>query len=759
MRQRVIACLLVFAVIAVLLPQTAYGASLLKYGSRGTEVKNLQQQLIKLGYLKGKADGIFGSQTRAAVIKFQKDYKLKQDGIVGPETRSKLSAAMSALQKGSGHQSNSQQSDKSNSNNAPITATLKKGSRGNQVKTLQKRLNELGFNCGAVDGIFGSKTHNAVVKFQKAKGLTANGVVDSKTVAKLFETSGGSSSSGGGSSSNNKLPITTTLKKGSRGDQVKVLQKRLNELGFNCGAVDGIFGSNTHNAVVKFQKAKGLTANGIVDSKTVEKLFASGSSETPKPEPKPEPNPDTGFKQFHGKPGSLAGKTIFVDAGHGGVDSGATKNGVMEKTLVLDMAKRLKRILEEAGAKVILTRPDDKFYSLHYRSAFVNKYILDNELSVVSKEKDTLEKDKKAKQAEANQKENEIKKIANDIDEYENELHAKEDYLAQLEIKRDKLEEKLPIGEVLSGKLHKLADLISNQEENQEKISELKAEIADLNGQLEDFAIELDLDNLDLDNLNRAIEQAEGISEKFNAVGQEIEEVDSSIKSLNKQVVDAEKAIEQLEEDIEELESEIKALNEKIGQKDKQIQKFKSWISEFEVHINNPSVQQYTRAYADNTDPNTGKRKATDVLKGVMDLTAQKYHDDYLFISIHCNATSASEQTSASGVMLFYRDNGPYAYNGTYGKNTEYYQNYNAQKREKLARKLIEQLNATTNFSKKNNNPYKADFSVLRENNLISVLVEVGFINNPNDLALLIKEQTREDVAAGIYKGIVEYYK
>jgi len=88
-RQRVIACLLVFAVIAVLLPQTAYGASLLKYGSRGTEVKNLQQQLIKLGYLKGKADGIFGSQTRAAVIKFQKDYKLKQDGIVGPETRSK----------------------------------------------------------------------------------------------------------------------------------------------------------------------------------------------------------------------------------------------------------------------------------------------------------------------------------------------------------------------------------------------------------------------------------------------------------------------------------------------------------------------------------------------------------------------------------------------------------------------------------------------------------------------------------------------
>ncbi len=84
---------------------------------------------------------------------------------------------------------------------------------------------------------------------------------------------------------------------------------------------------------------------------------------------------------------------------------------------------------------------------------------------------------------------------------------------------------------------------------------------------------------------------------------------------------------------------------------------------------------------------------------------------------------------------------------------------YNAQKRERLALKLLEQLNITTDFSKKYYYPYKADFSVLRENNLISVLVEVGFMNNPNDLALLVKEQTREDTAAGIYKGIVEYYK
>ena len=107
------------------------------------------------------------------------------------------------------------------------------GSRGSQVQVLQKRLNELGFNCGAIDGIFGNKTHNAVVQFQKARGLTANRVVNTKTVEKLFEASGGTPpANGGGSGGNTQLPITTTLKMGSRGSQVQVLQKRLNELGF-----------------------------------------------------------------------------------------------------------------------------------------------------------------------------------------------------------------------------------------------------------------------------------------------------------------------------------------------------------------------------------------------------------------------------------------------------------------------------------------------------------------------------------------------
>jgi peptidoglycan hydrolase-like protein with peptidoglycan-binding domain len=63
---------------------------LLSIGSRGSEVKGIQQSLANLGYLNGKVDGIFGEQTKASVINFQKSNSLDADGIVGPKTRKAL---------------------------------------------------------------------------------------------------------------------------------------------------------------------------------------------------------------------------------------------------------------------------------------------------------------------------------------------------------------------------------------------------------------------------------------------------------------------------------------------------------------------------------------------------------------------------------------------------------------------------------------------------------------------------------------------
>ena len=137
------------------------------------------------------------------------------------------------------------------------------GCTGDAVKTLQEKLNAKGFNSGNVDGIFGAKTYAAVTAFQEANSLGVDGIVGKLTWAKLYD-----------ATPVNVTPVTTQpmLRTGSRGDAVRKLQELLNAKGYTCGSVDGIFGSKTYAAVLAFQKANGLAADGIVGSLTWGKL-------------------------------------------------------------------------------------------------------------------------------------------------------------------------------------------------------------------------------------------------------------------------------------------------------------------------------------------------------------------------------------------------------------------------------------------------------------------------------------------------------
>lgn len=137
------------------------------------------------------------------------------------------------------------------------------GCTGDAVKALQEKLNAKGFDSGNVDGIFGAKTYAAVTAFQKANSLGVDGIVGKLTWAKLYD-----------ATPVNVTPVTTQpmLRTGSRGDAVRKLQELLNAKGYTCGSVDGIFGSKTYAAVLAFQKANGLGADGIVGSLTWGKL-------------------------------------------------------------------------------------------------------------------------------------------------------------------------------------------------------------------------------------------------------------------------------------------------------------------------------------------------------------------------------------------------------------------------------------------------------------------------------------------------------
>ena len=105
---------------------------------------------------------------------------------------------------------------------AADAAVLKKGSKGDEVVTLQKKLKQWGYYDGAVDGIFGSGTQKAVEYFQRKNGLTADGVVGAKTAAALGMTlSGGSSSAADSSSDRNIRLLAACIYGESRGEPYK----------------------------------------------------------------------------------------------------------------------------------------------------------------------------------------------------------------------------------------------------------------------------------------------------------------------------------------------------------------------------------------------------------------------------------------------------------------------------------------------------------------------------------------------------------
>jgi peptidoglycan DL-endopeptidase LytE len=156
-------------------------SSILKIGSRGKDVSQLQSQLKSLGYFTYPSiTEYYGTITAEAVRKFQQDYGLTVDGIAGPKTLSKLHEVLS--QKGKSAPAN----PKTEPSQPTIRLTI--GSTGEEVKKVQLKLKELGyFTYPTITGYYGLVTYDAVKAFQTAYKLSATGTVDSTTYKRLME--------------------------------------------------------------------------------------------------------------------------------------------------------------------------------------------------------------------------------------------------------------------------------------------------------------------------------------------------------------------------------------------------------------------------------------------------------------------------------------------------------------------------------------------------------------------------------------------
>ncbi|MBP3727358.1 MAG: peptidoglycan-binding protein, partial [Pseudobutyrivibrio sp.] len=223
---------------------------ILSKGQVSNDVRNLQNDLKTLGYLASNADGAFGTGTEAAVKAFQKNHKLTQDGLVGASTRSQISAAVKA------------KIERENS-------VLKLGSKGDKVKNLQSNLNELGYKAGTPDGQFGSGTQDAVIRFQKTYGLTPDGQAGTNTLNAISK------------SLNYKR--NNVLAKGQVSEDVRNLQNNLKSLGYLSGTADGAFGAGTEAALKAFQKRHGLTEDGLAGKNTRVKIADAVKNKTASP--------------------------------------------------------------------------------------------------------------------------------------------------------------------------------------------------------------------------------------------------------------------------------------------------------------------------------------------------------------------------------------------------------------------------------------------------------------------------------------------
>ena len=150
----------------------------LRNGSTGERVSQLQSRLKELGYYTGSVDGQYGPGTQSAVLLFQQVNGLLADGLAGSETTALLYSG-NALPAPT-----------------PEPTTVASYAQIASVADIQQRLKELGYYTGSVDGISGSGTRRAIMLFQEQHGLTADGVYGPNTGAVLF--------------SDDARPVTTT---------------------------------------------------------------------------------------------------------------------------------------------------------------------------------------------------------------------------------------------------------------------------------------------------------------------------------------------------------------------------------------------------------------------------------------------------------------------------------------------------------------------------------------------------------------------
>ena len=223
----------------------------------------------------------------------------------------------------------------------------RRGDRGSAVAEIRSILIGLGLlgPDGAAPDRYDEATERAVRAFQQSRGLTVDGLVGDETWPALDDARW-------------RLGDRVLFLASHRlmtGDDVRQLQERLLEMGFDVGRADGIFGRQTARSLAQFQREVGLSPDGSMGPDTMAALRRLGRKVVGG-----RPHMLRESEAFRHSGPALVGKRIVIDPGHGGPDPGmVVPEGPLrwaEADIAFDLAARLEGRLAAAGMQVHLTR-------------------------------------------------------------------------------------------------------------------------------------------------------------------------------------------------------------------------------------------------------------------------------------------------------------------------------------------------------------------------------------------------------------------
>ena len=259
------------------------------------------------------------------------------------------------------------------------------GDRSARVAEARATLARLGLNSGysgdvadwkkqkfsEQDKFFDDGLSEVLKAFQQSRGIVPSGTIDEPTLRELRQASYSLGARVLSFQPGNEL----------MGDDVSQLQQQLQELGFYRNRIDGLFGRNTHAALVEYQLNAGLQNDGVCGPATIRALSLLGRRITTGSAHNVQER-----ERVRNAGPKLAGKRVVIDPALGGTNKGQTVKGrfgeITEEELLWDLAQRLEGRMIAAGMETIISRPRLDDPTVKSRSEMANAFGADLVISL-----------------------------------------------------------------------------------------------------------------------------------------------------------------------------------------------------------------------------------------------------------------------------------------------------------------------------------------------------------------------------------------